>query len=117
MNPLSIRFPLLGWYAGFLVVLFIVLGVSSVLGLKYYLKHLTKGSLVRRARVIGGTLQSDLALHGEIYVIEDITSHFAPEINARFVRVTRDDNSIFYVSGLPKDGSFNPAMFAPLRMP
>jgi heavy metal sensor kinase len=46
---------------------------------------------------------------GEPYVVDEIKEHFAPEINGRFVRVTRSDNSVLYVSGLPKDGSFDPA--------
>ena len=43
------------------------------------------------------------------YVVNEINEHFAPEINGRFVRVTRGDGRIVYVFGMPKDQWFDPA--------
>ncbi len=32
-----------------------------------------------------------------------------PEINDRFIRITRADGTLVYISGAPTDGSFDPA--------
>jgi heavy metal sensor kinase len=114
MNTRSIRFRLISWYAGLLAVLFIIIGVSGYIGLRYYLKQISKETLTKRARLVAGTLLADLEF-GEPYFIDDIHKHHAPEINDRFLRVTRDDGTILYTSGPPKDGSFDPSILPPLQ--
>ena len=34
---------------------------------------------------------------------------YEPEINDRFIRITRADGTVIYASGPPDDGSFDPA--------
>ena len=34
---------------------------------------------------------------------------YEPEINDRFIRITRADGTLVYISAAPKDGSFDPA--------
>ena len=40
---------------------------------------------------------------------------YEPEINGRFIRITRADGSVLYESGSPKDGSFNSQLVPALR--
>lgn len=109
MNFRSIRFKLITWYAGLLVVVFIILGALGYSGLKFYLKNIiVKESLIKRSRQVAGTISADYELYGEKHVVEAIIKHYAPELNNRFLRVTRDDGSVIYTSGIPQDGSFNP---------
>ena len=108
MNIRSIRFRLTVWYAGLLVGLLVLFGVSIYIGLGHYLRSTLAGSLTKEALQIGETLLVNVNLSGEPYVVDEIKEHFAPEINGLYVRVTKSDGSTLYESGSPKDGSFDP---------
>src|SRR5262249_15458523 len=109
MNTRSIRFRLTVWYAGLLALLLLLFGASTYLGLRHYLNQTLNESLGRQARQIGESFLIDVATGGEGYVISEINEHYAPELNNRFVRVTRADGSVLYVSGKPKENRFDPA--------
>jgi heavy metal sensor kinase len=113
MNTRSIRFRLTVWYAGLLAGLLLLFGSSVYIGLSHYLDVTLGESLSKQARQIGETLLVNIAQSGEPYVIDEIREHFAPEINARFIRVTKSDGSVLYLSGTPRDASFDPAEFPP----
>jgi heavy metal sensor kinase len=108
MNTRSIRFRLTVWYAGLLAGSLALFGASVYVGLGQYLKRTLTDSLTKEARQIGETLLVNINLSGEAYVVDEIKEHLAPEINGVFVRVTRADRTVLYVSGIPKDGSFDP---------
>ncbi len=108
MNTRSIRFQLTVWYAGLLAALLTLFGTSVYFGLGRYLEWSLKDSLAKQAQHITSTHLADVGLTGESYVVEEIREHYAPEINSRFVRVTRADGSLMYVSGVPQDRSFDP---------
>src|SRR5215216_7140080 len=109
MNTRSIHFRLTAWHAGLLAGLLAVFGIWTYLGLKEHLDLSLEDSLAKQAEQIGETLIVNISQSGEPYVVDEIKEHFAPEINGRFVRVTRADRSVLYASGLPKDGGFDPA--------
>ena len=108
MNTRSIRFQLTAWYASLVTVVFVLLGVSMVVGLSDYLKRGLAEAQLRRAHQIADTLLVKVNQTGAGYVVQEIESLYAPEINDRFIRVTRQDGSRLYVSGPPKDQSFDP---------
>jgi heavy metal sensor kinase len=112
MNTGSIRFRLTVWYAGLLAGMLVLFGASVYVGLGHYLKRTLTDSLTKEARQVGETLLVNISLSGEAYVIDEIKEHLAPEINGVFVRVTRSDGSTLYTSGLPRNGSFDPANVA-----
>ncbi|HKC88539.1 MAG TPA: histidine kinase dimerization/phospho-acceptor domain-containing protein, partial [Blastocatellia bacterium] len=109
MNTRSIRFRLTVWYAGLLALLLLLFGASTYLGLRHYLNQTLNESLGRQARQIGESFLIDVATGGEGYVISEVNEHYAPELNNRFVRVTRADGSVLYVSGKPKESRFDPS--------
>ena len=109
MNTRSIHFRLTAWHASLLAGLLALFGVWTYLGLKEHLELSLEDSLAKQAEQIGETLIVNIRQSGEPYVLDEIKEHFAPEINGRFVRVTRADRNVLYVSGPPKDGSFDPA--------
>lgn len=115
MNTRSIRFRLTFWYAGLLAGLLVLFGASVYVGLGHYLKRTLTDSLTKEAQQIGETLLVNISLSGEAYVVDEIKEHLAPEINGVFVRVTRADGSTLYTSGLPRNGSFDPANVAEAR--
>jgi heavy metal sensor kinase len=109
MNTRSIRFRLTVWYAGLMSGLLLLFGASTYLGLRQYLDWSLRESLRNQARQIGENFLIDVHASGENYVIEEINEHYAPELNNRFVRVTRADGSVLYASGRPKEGGFDPS--------
>ncbi len=115
MNTRSIRFRLTVWYAGLMAGLLLLFGASTYLGLRQYLNWSLKESLRNQARQIGENFLIDVRTSGENYVISEINEHYAPELNNRYVRVTRADGSVLYASGKPKEGGFDPSSLAILN--
>jgi heavy metal sensor kinase len=120
MNTHSIRFRLIAWYAGLLVLVFIFLGSLMYAGLKSYLEHSLSVAQVKRAEQIAETLLAKVGKTGEAHVVSEIDSWFAPETNDRFIRITRNDagaGSVVYVSKSPNDLSFDASRVPPQLEP
>ena len=54
---------------------------------------------------------------GEAAVATQTKDWYEPEANDRFIRIMRADGTQVYVSGAPKDGSFDPAEVPMLQQP
>ncbi|KAF0173337.1 MAG: integral membrane sensor signal transduction histidine kinase [Limisphaerales bacterium] len=113
MNPRSIGFQLTAWYAGVIAVVFLLLGGFMYLGMKHHLEKNLRETQSKRAGVIAETLVARVAQLGEAHVIQEIRESYAPELNSRFIRVTRPDGSVLYVCGVPADLSFDPTKVPP----
>jgi two-component system, OmpR family, sensor kinase len=113
----SIRFRMALWYAVLLAGALVLFGAASYVGLERYLQKSLDESLVKQARSIGDVLIVNINQSGEDYVNNEITEHYSPEINGRFIRVTRADGKQIFISGLPKDGTFDPARVPPPQLP
>ena len=103
MNTRSLKFRLIGWYAGWLTFLFLVFGVFVYASLAHYLEESLREALARRARQV-----ADIVLRSPFdpeRLSQEIQKHFAPEANNRFTRATVN-GTVIYLSGPPPDGSF-----------
>jgi len=109
MNTRSISFRLVAWYAGLLTGIFLLLCALLYLNLRHFLENDLRESQSRRTRQIANTLLAHVQQTGEPYVASQTKDWYAPEINDRFIRITRADGTLVYVSDAPKDGSFDPA--------
>jgi len=109
MNTRSISFRLVTWYAGLLAGIFLLLCVLLYLDLRLFLENDLRQSQFRRTHQIANTLLANVNQTGEAYVANQTKSWYEPEINDRFIRITRADGTLVYASATPKDGSFNPA--------
>src|SRR6266702_7263317 len=105
------------WYAALLAGALALFGAATYLGLQRYLQKSLEESLIKQARSIGDVLLVNINQSGEDYVDNEITEHYSPEINGRFIRVIRGDGKRIYVSGSPKDGTFDPALVPAPRLP
>jgi heavy metal sensor kinase len=105
------------WYAALLAGALALFGAATYLGLERYLQKSLEESLIKQARSIGDVLLVNINQSGEDYVDNEITEHYSPEINGRFIRITRADGKRIYVSGPPKDDLFNPTLVAAPRLP
>ncbi len=109
----SLRFKLIGWYAGLLLFVMLAFAAYTYAKLDRYLLGVLSQTLSRRALQIGDTLLARIVQAGEPYVRGEIETLYAPSVNDRFIRVTRGDGSVLYVSGPPNDRSFDPASIPP----
>jgi heavy metal sensor kinase len=118
MSPRSLRFQLTAWYASLVCGGLALLGVVLAVELNHYLKRNLGETQLRRAQQMAEALLADVSQSGPAYVTNQLKSVYAPEANDRFVRITRFDGTVLYVSGPPKDQSFDPLQVPPLeRMP
>ena len=109
MNPRSIKFRLVGWHAGLLTGIFLVLCALLYLDLRNFLESGLRDTQARRARQLANGMLSHVKQTGEPAVISQIKDWYAPESNDRFIRIRRADGTQVYISDAPKDGSFDPA--------
>jgi heavy metal sensor kinase len=109
MNTRSLRFRITAWYAGLLAGALIVFGVSVYLGLERYLDWTLRRTLVSECQIIGTELLSQLSVKDNSWLATEINEAYAPEVNGRFIRVVREGVGVAYISGVPKDGTFDPS--------
>jgi heavy metal sensor kinase len=109
MNTRSISFRLVAWYAGWLAAIFVLLCALLYLDLRHFLESDLRESQLRRAHQIGDALLAHVKQSGEAYVASQAKDWYEPEVNDRFIRITRADGTLVYASGMPHDGSFDPA--------
>lgn len=109
MNTRSISFRLVAWYAGLLTGIFLLLCAVLYFDLRHFLEKDLRETQSRRARQIANTLLVHVKQTGEPYVASQTKAWYEPEINDRFIRITRADGTLIYASEAPKDGGFDPA--------
>jgi len=109
MNTRSISFRLVAWYGGLLAGIFVLLCALLYLDLRHFLENDLRQSQFRRIRQIGNTLLVHVKQTGEAAVASQTKDWYEPEVNDRFIRITRGDGTLVYISGTPKDDSFDPA--------
>jgi heavy metal sensor kinase len=109
MNTRSLSFRLVTWYAGLLTLVFVLLGALTIVLLREYLQANVLDTQERRARQIADTLVAAVSRTGESAIGREVADLYAPEENERFIRITRADGHVVYISGKPRDGSFDPS--------
>jgi heavy metal sensor kinase len=108
VNTRSLSFRLVIWYAGVLTAVFVVLGALTLIFLRHYLEASVLDTQARRARQIADTLLAAIDRTGE-GVARQVEDLYSPEANDRFIRISRADGRLVYVSASPHDGSFVPS--------
>src|ERR1700752_4740841 len=109
MNARSLSFRLVAWYAGVLIAVFVLLGLLTFLFLRHYLEANLLDTQARRARQIAGTLVAQVRRESEGALRGEVEKLYSPEVNERFIRISRADGHVVYASGMPRDELFDPA--------
>ncbi|MBI3877367.1 MAG: HAMP domain-containing protein [Verrucomicrobia bacterium] len=117
MNTRSVSFQLSAWYAGLLTAGVILFGTILWFGIKHHLESNVRETQLKRAVVIAETLVARIGQMGEADVVHGIRDIYAPELNNRFVRITRPEGGVLYVSGVPSELTFNPASVPKIARP
>jgi heavy metal sensor kinase len=115
VNTRSLSFRLVTWYAGVLSAVFVLLGALTIFFLQRYLDANLLDTQARRARQIAATLIPVTSLAAEPALGAQVENLYSPEASGRFIRITRADGAVVYVSGTPKDEPFDPAQVPPVR--
>ena len=102
MNTRSLSFRLVAWYAGLLTIIFVLLAALTVAAVRHYLEANLLQDQARRARQISHTLLAGVVRTGEDFVAAEVEALYAPAANDRFIRITRGDGRVLYVSGEPQ---------------
>jgi heavy metal sensor kinase len=113
MNARSLKFQLIGWYAGVLTGCFALLAVATYLALQTSLVRALKENQLRRARQIGELVRGDVEHLGQAKVGQEVEVRYAPALNDRFVRITQRDGAILYLSSSPTNQGFDPTTLPP----
>ena len=91
MNVRSISFRLVAWYAGWLALIFLLLSGLLYFGLRHFLENDLRQAQLRRAHQVANALLAKVGQSGEDYVISQTKNWYEPEINDRFIRISRAD--------------------------
>ena len=116
MNIHSMRVRLTLWYAGLLAGAIVLFGTFVYIGLEHYLIGNATASLAQQSRTIGTELLEEFPFKPPGWLAQEIEESYAPESNGNFLRVSKDDGTILYLSGEPKDNGFHPTQVPLLRM-
>jgi heavy metal sensor kinase len=107
MNPRSLAFRLTAWYTLLLGATFILLAIVTFYGLQQYLRANARDTVRRRVTEVVQILTHAPAVAADGAIGQEVELHQAPEVNNRFIRITRIPGKVVYLSGPPADGSFN----------
>jgi heavy metal sensor kinase len=108
VNTRSVRFRSAVLYAGLLASILLFFATSIYFGLKQYLDSDLRKTLTERSQSIATELP-DFPTKGPEWLASEIVESYQPELDGYFIRVSRVEGSILYVSGPPKDHSFEPS--------
>jgi heavy metal sensor kinase len=109
VNIRSLRFRITAWYAALLAGALVLFGASIYLGLERYLYSNLQQTLAEESGTIETQLLSQHPFKRPGWLQSEIEESFTPEANGHFIRVTEEGSGVVFVSGTPKDGSFDPA--------
>jgi heavy metal sensor kinase len=116
VNTRSLGFRLVTWYASVLTLVFVILGLVTLIYLRHSLESNVLDTQARRARQIADTLLAELGHTGESALSRQVEDLYSPARNERFIRITRGDGQVLYASGKPMDSTFDPTTVPPLRL-
>jgi heavy metal sensor kinase len=109
----SIHFRLIVWYAGVLLVVLIGFGAFTYTTLRFFSTEVLREAMAHRARQISEMLGSDAQARDPGFVTHEIVKRYDPATSDRFVRVTRGDGSLLFLSAPPVNRSFAPEAIGP----
>jgi signal transduction histidine kinase len=106
MSRRSLTFRLVSWYSGLLFGVGALFVVFTYFSFDQYVEQTTRSTLSSRAHALWGMANGLLDDKAALTAL--IEQRFAPEIQNRLIRIS-GGGRVFYQSGIPEDGAFDPA--------
>jgi heavy metal sensor kinase len=110
VNVKSIHFRMTAWFAGLLVCLLVLFGASVYFGLRSYLERHMRAALSEQARAVGEEIGERVTEKRLPTIVNYLNEKFAPQLNSRFIRITRTDGGVLYLSQRTPDRLLDPAL-------
>jgi signal transduction histidine kinase len=110
MSRRSLTFRLVSWYCGLLFAVGTAFAAFSYLSFDRYIAETVQSTLAGRADAIWGMASGMLNDRTALAML--IEQRFAPEALNRMIRISSGDQ-VYYASGEPSDGAFDPITVAP----
>jgi heavy metal sensor kinase len=98
------------WFAGLLVCLLVLFGASVYFGLRSYLQRHMRAALSEQAFAVGEEIGERVTEKRLPTIVNYLNEKFAPQLNARFIRITNADGGVLYLSKHTSDGLLEPAL-------
>lgn len=113
MNASSIQVRLTAWYTLLISLAAIGFGAYTYFSLEHRLYDVLQTMLAQRIL----HLREDIApvIADPQALARKIADIYSPEQNDRFIRISRADGHILYVSGTPRERSFDPSRIPPVQ--
>ena len=107
MRSHSLRFRMTLWYAGLLGLCVTLAGIAVYVGLATYMERSLRNSLREESRGIAENFLTLWKQRGEPFALSELNDYGA-DIRSRYLRVSRPDGTVLYLSRPPQDAGFNP---------
>jgi signal transduction histidine kinase len=112
MSRRSLTFRLVSWYCGLLFALGAAFAAFSYFSFDRYITQTVRSTLEARADAVWGMTGGLLSDRQTLAML--IEQRFAPEAQNRMIRISSGDD-VYYASGRPSDGTFDPATITPFQ--
>ncbi|MGB9152449.1 MAG: heavy metal sensor histidine kinase [Alphaproteobacteria bacterium] len=108
MNARSIHVRLTLWYTALIVATSIAFGAYTYSSLQHRLYEEMQGMLSRRIEHLREDVLPTIAAETPETLAHKIQEVYSPEENDRFIRISKPDGTVLYVSGVPREKTFEP---------
>jgi len=114
MNVRSINFRLTLWYTVLILTASVAFGAYTYLSFEHRLYTEIQNMLASRIEHLRDDVLPTLSSYTRDTLRQKVEEVYSPEQNDRFVRISKMDGTVLYVSGHPRENTFNPDLIPPL---
>jgi len=109
MNSRSIQIRLTIWYTALILIAAVGFGAYTYSSLQHRLYEEIQDMLARRLVHMREDVLPDMTNAAPETLAKKIEDVYSPEENDRFIRISKPDGSILFVSGIPREQVFDPS--------
>ncbi len=108
MNVRSIHVRLTIWYTALIVVASVGFGAYTYFSFEHRLYEEVQAMLARRVEHLREDVLPNISTDTPEILAQKIQEVYSPEENDRFIRISKTDGTVLYISGAPREKSFDP---------
>lgn len=108
MNTRSIHVRLAIWHSLLITIAFIGFGAYCYVSFQNRLIEETQDALKRRILHLREDILPEILKNSPEILSRKIQGIYSPEENERFIRISQPASGVLYISGMPRENSFNP---------